>query len=57
MLLRLLLLLLLLQVPISCQEVCGHFKRLKDNPFNDPGAWCDVLLPSLQSAVIFTSYF
>jgi hypothetical protein len=34
MLLRLLL--LLLQVPMSCQEVCGHFKRLKDNPFNDP---------------------
>jgi hypothetical protein len=31
-----LLLLLLLQVPTSCQEVCGHFKRLKDNPFNDP---------------------
>ena len=26
---------------------CGHFKRLKDTPFNDPG---DVLLLSLQSA-------
>jgi hypothetical protein len=34
MLLRLLL--LLLQVPIGCQKVCGHFKWLKDNPFNDP---------------------
>jgi hypothetical protein len=46
MLLRLLL--LLLQVPMSCQEVCGHFKRLKDNPFNDPGVTCYFLLSSLQ---------
>ena len=46
MLLRLLL--LLLQVLVSCQEVCGHFKRLKDNPFNDPGVTCYFLLSSLQ---------
>jgi hypothetical protein len=27
---------------------CGHFKRLKDNPFNDPGVTCYFLLSSLQ---------
>jgi hypothetical protein len=30
---------------------CGHFKRLKDNPFNDPGATCYFLLSSLQWCV------
>jgi hypothetical protein len=27
---------------------CGYFKRLKDNPFNDPGVTCYFLLSSLQ---------
>jgi hypothetical protein len=30
---------------------CGHFKRLKDNPFNDPGVTCYFLLSSLQCVV------